>query len=350
MSPRHRIAVIGLGMAVAPHARSLRDLAERVEVAYACSPTPARREAFAREYGFPTTGDLDAILRDPTVDAALVLTPANAHLPVVRALAEAGKHVLVEKPLDASPATAREVVAVCARAGVRLAVVFQHRFRPAARALAARVAAGELGPLANASVSVRWWRPQAYYDEPGRGTLARDGGGVLMTQAIHTLDLFLSLAPPVREVVAFAGTSPLHRMETEDTVAAALRFDGGALGSLDATTAAYPGSLERIELVGTRATATLVGGRLELAFQDGRREIVGETAGTGGGADPMAFAHDAHRAMLTEFLDALDEDRAPVNSGEAALAVHRFIEALLESSRRRQPVALGSNDPETRAR
>jgi predicted dehydrogenase len=347
MSRKHRVAVIGLGMSVTPHARSLVDLADRVEVVHAYSPTAARRQAFAAQFPFPTTGDFDAILRDPTVDAALVLTPPNAHLSVVRALASAGKHVLLEKPLEASPAAAREVVAVCAGAGVTLGVVFQHRFRPAARALAARIAAGDLGELANASVSVRWWRPQAYYDEPGRGTLARDGGGVLMTQAIHTLDLFLSLTPPVQEVIAFAATSRLHRMETEDAVAGALRFDGGALGALDATTAAYPGFTERIELAGTLGTATLVGGRLELAFQDGRREAVGEDAATGGGADPMAFAHDAHRAVLTEFLDALDAGRAPVNSGRAALAVHRLIEALLESSRRRGPVALASGDEPT---
>jgi len=231
-------------------------------------------------------------------------------------------------------------------AGVTLAVVFQHRFRPAARALAARIAANDLGELGTASVSVRWWRPQGYYDEPGRGTLARDGGGVLITQAIHTLDLFLTLTPPVTEVSAFAATSRLHRMETEDTVAGALRFEGGALGALDATTAAYPGFTERIELAGTLGTATLVGGRLDLAFQDGRRESVGEDAATGGGADPMAFAHDAHRAVLTEFLDAIDDRRAPVNSGRSALAVHELIAALLESSQRRAPVVLGRDDPQ----
>ncbi len=219
-----------------------------------------------------------------------------------------------------------------------LAVVFQHRFRPASLALAAKLAAGELGTLANAAVSVRWWRPQSYYDEPGRGTLARDGGGVLLTQAIHTLDLFLSLTPPLAEVTAFAGTSALHRMETEDTVAAALRFDGGVLGALDATTAAYPGFPERIDLVGTKATAVLTSGKLDVQYQDGRRETLGEDAGGGGGADPMAFAHDAHRGVLAEFLDAIDAGRAPVNSGRAALRVHYLIEALLDSSRRRAPV------------
>jgi predicted dehydrogenase len=187
---------------------------------------------------------------------------------------------------------------------------------------------------------VRWWRPQSYYDEPGRGTLARDGGGVLLTQAIHTLDLFLTLTPPVAEVVAFSATSALHRMETEDSVAAALAFDGGALGALDATSAAYPGFTETISLVGMKATATLAGSQLDLHHQDGRRESLGEATATGGGADPMAFTHDAHRAVLGELLDALDEGRAPMNSGRSALRVHYLIDALLESARRRTPVAV----------
>jgi len=338
VSKRRRLAIVGLGMAVTPHAHSLLDLAGRVEVAWAYSPTEARRRSFAARFPFPVTGDFAAIAGDPTIDVVLVLTPPNTHLSIVRELAAAGKHVLVEKPLEGSLERAEAVVAVCAQAGVNLAVVFQHRFRPASLALAARLAAGELGTLANAAVSVRWWRPQTYYDEPGRGTLARDGGGVLLTQAIHTLDLFLSLTPPLAEVTAFAGTSALHVMETEDSVAAALRFDGGALGALDATTAAYPGFPERIDLAGTKATAVLTPGKLDLHHHDGRRETIGEEAAGGGGADPMAFTHDAHRGVLVEFLDALDAGRAPANSGRAALSVHYLIDALLESSRRRAPV------------
>src|SRR5207248_1280646 len=122
----------------------------------------------------------------------------------------------------------------CDRARVTLGVVLQHRFRPAARALATHIRADALGEIAAASVSVPWWRPQSYYDEPGRGSLARDGGGVLLTQAIHTLDFFLSIAPPLAEVAAYARTTPLHRMETEDLACAALRFANGALGTLNA--------------------------------------------------------------------------------------------------------------------
>ena len=324
-------------MAVTPHAQSLRDLHERVGVAGAFSPTPQRRDAFAARFDFPVTGDLDALVNDPTISAALILTPPRTHLPLVTRFADAGKHVLLEKPLEVDTPRAEAVVDACERAGVALAVVLQHRFRPAARALAECIGAQRLGDIAAASVSVPWWRPQTYYDEPGRGTLARDGGGVLLTQAIHTLDLFLSVAPALAEVIAFAGTTPLHQMETEDIACAALRFGNGALGTLNATTASYPGFPERIDIVGTRATASVVGGKLDLHFHDGRHETAGENGSLGGGADPMAFANDAHRAVLSEFLDALDAGRAPSNSGRAALAVHDLIDAVLESSRVHAP-------------
>jgi predicted dehydrogenase len=339
---KHRIAVIGAGMAFPPHAQSLRDLSERVEVAGVYTLEAAQRDKLRATHGFPIAQDLQSMIDDRSIDTALVLTPPHVHLPLIRRLAAAGKHVLVEKPLAVTTADAVAATAACEAAGVCLAVVLQHRFRPAALALAKLVAAGALGAVANAAVAVRWWRPQSYYNEPGRGTLARDGGGVLLSQAIHTLDLFLTLAPPLAEVTAFAGTSPLHQMETEDTAAGALRFANGALGSIDATTAAYPGFTERIELIGSAATAVLAGTRLDVYTQDGRRETLGEEGGTGGGADPMAFVHDHHRAVLGEFLDALDEGRAPRNSGRSALPVLELIDALLESSRRRAPVAVGA--------
>ena len=337
-SSRRRIALIGLGMAVTPHAQSLRDLSGRVDVAGAYSPTPGRRADFATRFAFPVTGDLDALVDDPSIDAALILTPPRTHLPLVERFAAAGKHVLLEKPLEADTPRAEAVVAACERSGITLGVVLQHRFRPAARALAQRLRDNELGEVAVASVHVPWWRPQTYYDEPGRGTLERDGGGVLITQAIHTLDLFLSLTPRLSEVAAFAATTTLHRMETEDIACAALRFANGALGTLNATTASYPGFAERIEIVGTRGTALLTAGKLDLHWHDGRRDAVGEEATLGGGADPMAFANDAHRAVLAEFLDALDERRAPVNDGRAALRVHDLIDAVLESSRAHAPI------------
>jgi predicted dehydrogenase len=187
-----------------------------------------------------------------------------------------------------------------------------------------------------------WWRPQSYYDQPGRGTLERDGGGVLITQAIHTLDLMLSLTGPVAEVAAIAGTTALHRMATEDFVGAGLRFTNGAPGALMATTAAYPGMPERIELIGTKASAVLAAGVVTVHHQDGRRDSMGEEQSTGGGADPMDFPHDAHRALITDFLDAITQDREPRVSGREALKVHRFVDALLQASAEKRTVHLKS--------
>ena len=342
---RTRVAIIGLGMAVTPHAQSLRDLADRVEVAGAFSRTAKRRDDFAQRFDFPLADDLETLAGDRSIAAALILTPPRTHLPLVERFAAAGKHILLEKPLEADTARAEAVVETCERAGVRLGVVLQHRFRPAARALAGWLRESALGDIAAASVCVPWWRPQSYYDEPGRGTLARDGGGVLITQAIHTLDLFLSLTPPLSEVSAFAATTPLHRMETEDIACAALRFRNGALGTLDATTASYPGFAERISIVGTRGTAQLTAGKVDAHWHDGRRQSVGEEATLGGGADPMAFANDAHRAMFAEFLDAIEQDRPPRNDGRSALLVHDLIDAVLASSRAHAPIAIRQRTP-----
>jgi predicted dehydrogenase len=340
---RTRIALIGLGMAVDPHARSLLELEDRVEVTYAFSPTEGRRRAFAERFPFPTCESLETILADRSVDAVLILTPPNTHLDIVRRVAAAGKHVLLEKPIEITTARSEALVEACRAAGVKLGMVLQHRFRPAARRLARLIRDGELGELAGASASMRLWRPQSYYDEPGRGTLARDGGGVLLTQGIHTLDLYLSLAGPVAEVFAFAATTSLHRMETEDLVCGSIRFANGALGTVEATTAAYPGAPERIELIGAKGTARLEGTGLELSFLDGREVRMESEATAGGtGASPMDFPHAWHRDLILDFLDAIETGDDPMVTGQAALNVHRFIDALLESGRTGRPCAVGS--------
>jgi predicted dehydrogenase len=325
-----RVALIGLGMAVAPHARSLLELSARVQVAYAFSPGAARRAAFAARFPFPTCERLETILEDDSVAAVAVLTPPATHLDIVRRCAQAGKHVLLEKPLEISTARAQDLVEACRRAGVVLGVVLQNRHKPATRRLVQALAAGELGRLAAASAFIELWRPQSYYDEPGRGTRARDGGGVLLTQAIHTLDVLIALAGEPAQARSFWTTSPVHRMETEDLVCAALRWDSGALGVVYATTAAYPGTPERIELIAERASATLVGTRAVIRWHDGRTETAGVEGSAGGsGADPMDFPHHYHRAVWEDFLDAVESGREPLVSGREALKAHRLIDALL---------------------
>ncbi len=335
------IAIVGLGMAVTPHAKGLLDLADRVEVRYAFAPSAERRATFAGRFPFPTCDRLETILEDEGVEAVAVFSPANTHADLAARCAAAGKHVLMEKPLDITTARAEQLVASCRAAGVTLGVVLQHRFRPAGMKLAAILRAGELGRIVGCSTVIRLWRPQSYYDEPGRGSFARDGGGVLLSQGIHTLDLMLSLAGPIAEVTGFATTTPVHRMETEDMVCAAMRFANGAFGTIDATTAAYPGFLEEIAFSCEKGTALLRGTELLVQFQDGRRIVQEPDQSAGGtGADPMAFPHDYHRAVMADFIDAIQTGRPPKVTGEEALKVHHLIDALIETGRVHAPVRI----------
>jgi predicted dehydrogenase len=323
-----KVGLIGLGMAVTPHAKSLLDLKDRAQVAYAYSPSKERRSRFAERFPFPQCDRLETILDDRAVNAVLVLTPPNTHLEIASRCAAAGKHVLLEKPLEISTARAEQLVQACKN--VKLGVVLQHRFRPAAEKL--REMLPRLGNLVSACAAIPNWRPQSYYDQPGRGTRARDGGGVLLTQGIHTLDLFLSYTGEPAEVKSFVTTTPVHKMETEDLAAAAVRFKNGALGTVHATTAAYPGFPERIELIGTQGTALLEGTSLKMSFSDAQSlEMKTESGGGGTGADPMAFPHDWHRGVLADFLDSIEQNREPRVSGAEALKVHRFIDRILRS-------------------
>ncbi len=330
-----RIAIIGLGMAVTPHAKGLVDLSDKVEVVHAYAPSAARRAAFAEKFPFPLCDSLDTILNDKSVEAVAVFTPANTHTEIAIKCAAAGKHVLMEKPLDITTARAEELVAACRKAGVKLGVVLQHRFRPAGAKLKKVLEAGELGAVVGCSTVIRLWRPQkGYYDEPGRGSFARDGGGVLISQGIHTLDLMMSLVGQIAEVKGFATTTPIHTMETEDMVCAAARFANGAFGTIDATTAAYPGFLERIEIIAEKGSATIAGTELLVQFHDGRKIAIEPDGSAGGtGADPMAYPHDHHRAVMSDFIDAIQQDREPRITGEEALKVHRLIDALIAAGK-----------------
>lgn len=328
------LGVVGAGMAAKPHALALDALRDRIEVRGVWRRDAEALKQFCDLYDFPAAQSYEAMLADPDLDAVLILTPPNAREPLVAAAAAAGKHVLMEKPVERTTEAAARIVEICDRAGVTLGIIFQHRFRAASKALAAKVASGDLGKLFAAHLVVPWWRPQqGYYDKPGRGTFAQDGGGVLITQAIHSLDLMLSLTGPVKSVTALAATTGFHQMETEDFVAGGLEFANGAVGGLMATTANFPGGAESITLNFEKASATLAGGNLNLKWSDGREDNVGEASNSGGGADPMAFPFDWHMAQIADFVEAVQEGRQPVSTGHSALAVHKLIDALIASSR-----------------
>ena len=325
-------------MAVVPHANSALDLADRVEVAYAFSPSAARRAKFAEKFPFPQCERLETILEDRSIDAVAVLTPPATHLDLARRCAEAGKHVLLEKPLEITTARAEEMVDVCRRKGVKLGVVLQHRHKPATERLATLLHAGELGIPVGASAIIRL-APAGLL----RRARPRHPGARRRRRADPTSNPY-----PRRAAVTGRGCRRRqrlcshdsgHRMECEDLVCATVRWKSGALGVIEATTAAYPGAAERIEPTGTRGTATLAGTALEVRWHDGRTEsLAPDGSGGGTGADPMAFPHDYHRSVWRDFLDAVQGGGEPRVNGEEALRVHRLIDSLLASAAARKPV------------
>ncbi|RLJ59251.1 putative dehydrogenase [Litoreibacter meonggei] len=322
--------LFGVGMVSDTHRLAL-EASSHARLTAVCARRPERAVAYAEEHGISAVSLAEACA-DPDLDFAIVATPPNARTEIINALVQAGKPILMEKPVERSLAAATAIVEHCEGASLPLGIVFQHRMREASRKLAEFIADGTLGQLALAEINVPWWRDQGYYDTPGRGTIAQDGGGVLITQAIHTLDLALSLTGPVTQVQAMARTTKLHRMEAEDTVAAGLDFANGAVGTLTATTASFPGGAESITLHCTNASARLKSGELHIHWQDGRTETHGANAATGGGADPMAFTHAWHQGVLDDFVQAIETGRPPLVTGRAALKTHALIEALMESS------------------
>lgn len=329
MGQRMGMALVGLGAASQPHLRSLQDLAERIDLRYAVTrhPHPDR----IRPYTGPVRviSALDEALRDPQIQAVIVATPPATHLAICQQCFAAGKHVLLEKPLELDQQRSAQLVEAAQQSGLHLGVVLQHRFREASVVLQQLITQGRLGEVQAASVRVPWWRSQAYYNELGRGTLARDGGGVLLTQAIHTLNLFQALVGVQSVKAATVRQTRLHQMETEDHVSALLVLGNGAPGDLMATTAMYPGYPETIEVIGTLGSARLSGASLEVNFLTQETLTVTSEGGTGSGANMMDFSHQPHKDLLTDFIDAIASNRPPRVTGADALSTHALIDELL---------------------
>ena len=327
-----KFAVIGLGMASKPHLSALLQLADSIEVAGVYARNADRRKEVSDNWGWPQFESLEEIAASD-IDATLIITPPNARINVVRTIAASGKAILMEKPVERDLKRATELVEICEIANVPLGIVLQHRFRAGAEAMTTKIHSGEVGDVLSVRATLPWWREQSYYDQPGRGTYAKDGGGVLITQAIHVLDLMLSLTGPAHEVVAMTGRTKQHQMEAENFATAGIRFENGAIGAVIATTASFPGHAEMLELDCERASMRLIAGELTVHWRDGRVETVGDLSGTGGGKDPMDFPCDWHRDLIQDFAMSLKAGTPPRVSGRAALEVHRLIDAIEKAAR-----------------
>ena len=337
------IGRIGAGASGAMHAAALREVREARLVAVA-DVDATRVQAFAETWGVPRTyGSIEGLLSDPEIDVVHICTPPFLHEPQALAAMASGKHVLVEKPIARTVAEAKRIVSAAREARIVLGGVFQHRHMPLPRQVKEVLESGRLGRLYLCDAYVKWWREDAYYKSVRwRGTRDFEGGGAMINQGIHTIDLLLWVAGPVVEVSGEVATLA-HPIEMEDVAVATLRFASGALGVLEATTTAWPGFAERIELHGSGGSVILDEGEgtieWRLRGEEPRRTAEVGQQGTGA-ADPTKISLAGHQAEFRDFYAAIRDGRKPAITGEEAIRALAVIEAIRLSSELGKRVAV----------
>ncbi len=343
--------IVGCGMIARFHARALAEVfGAKLTALVSRSATSA--EAMIAELslsGVSVYNDLASALKDRRVDVVIITTPSGAHLEPAIAAASAGKHVVVEKPLEISPERCDRIIDACERYGVKLCTIFPSRFHDANIALHEAVAQGRFGRLTLGETTCKWWRTQQYYDEGGwKGTQALDGGGALMNQAIHNVDLLLWMMGEANQVTGFTATLAHERIEVEDTAVACIRFASGALGVIQATTSVHPGLPKTIGIHGDRGTAVIEQEDVlrwdfltPLAEDEAIRARFAQKVGaSGGAADPKSISHQGHARQLADFVDAIQNHSAPRVDGREGRKAVALICAIYESMRTGRAVEL----------
>jgi len=310
---------------------------------------PERATAFANEFDCQAYSSLPELLANPDIHVVTICTPSGAHLDPALAAAQAGKHLLVEKPLEVTLERCDAMISACEAAGTLLGAILPSRFSPANMALKQAIEAGRFGRLTLGDTYVKWWRSQEYYDGGGwRGTWALDGGGAFMNQAIHNVDLLYWFMGEVQEVCGLTSTLAHERIEVEDVGNAIVRFKNGALGTLEASTSVFPGLLKKTEIHGTTGSAIVEQDSIILwDFQTPQPDdaaLLGKYGAgnevTGGAADPKAISFIGHQRQFEDFIAAIREHRQPVINGHEGRKSVELILAIYESSRTGQRVRL----------
>jgi UDP-N-acetyl-2-amino-2-deoxyglucuronate dehydrogenase len=336
-------AIVGCGMIARFHARALAEI-PGTRIAALVGHHPGSAEKLRDELHLKAAcfADLPAALAHPGVDVVVVCTPSGGHLEIAIAAANAKKHVVVEKPLEITPERCDRIIAACDANRVRLGTIFPSRFSEANIELKKAVETGRLGRVTLGETTCKWWRSQEYYDSGGwRGTWALDGGGALMNQAVHNVDLLLWLMGPATHVSGFTATLAHERIEVEDTAVAVLRFESGALGVIQAATSIHPGYPKTMAIHGDRGSAVveqddIIKWDFEPSFpgDDAIRLRFARSSGTSGGAsDPTAISHRGHRLQLAEFVEAIRDDRPPAIDGREGRKSVAVICAIYEAAR-----------------
>jgi len=338
--------IIGAGLIADFHARAIEEI-DNAKLAGFFDIIGERSQKLAGKYSVKPFNTLDEMLNDRQIDAVSIATPSGAHMEPAVAAAKAGKHVLCEKPLEVTLARIDEMIEAHQKCGTVLGGIFQYRFDDAIAPLKEAIDSGRFGWITYAGIYVPWWRSDEYYRDSWHGTWKLDGGGALMNQSIHMVDMLCYLMPPIESVQAFAATLGHPQIETEDTATAVVRFTGGALGVIYGTTASYPGQFKRLEITGTEGTVIY----LEDSFTTWQfaeekpedrqiRKQFGKVKGTGSVADPAAISHENHKRNFQAFIDLLAAGvDSHIDGSEARKAVEVIL-AIYKSAKEHKVVKL----------
>ncbi len=357
-----RFGIIGCGSIGPTHAGAINQIAD-AELVAVSDVIAERAEKVAQKYGVARVHDSHrALLADPDIDIVCVCTPSGMHADNAVEALRAGKHVIVEKPMDVSLEACDRLIAAEDETGKKLTIISQHRFDAATLLVKEAIDAGRLGRIVLADATVKWWRTQQYYDSgEWRGTWQWDGGGALMNQGVHTVDLLQWLTGGVSSLYAHTRTAAHERIEVEDVAVAALTFENGAVGTMTATTAAYDGLPVRIDIFGTEGSAIIEGDRLKMlklkngeeyaseqaaahalsVAMGGTASVKDEAATRAATAEAGAVWGDAHRAQIEDFMRAVRTNGKPLIDGRGGRKPIEIIKSVYQSARTGQPVTLG---------
>ncbi len=328
-----RVGVIGTGAIAGMHARAYKNIGYTIRACTNVTQEKGRR--FAEEHGAEFVERYEDICRHPDVDFVDVCTFPSFRLEVVQACAASRKPVQVQKPIATTLEIARQMVDVARESGIVLGVVSQHRFDHASMFLSSAIRAGRLGKLLQCDAYVKWWRSDKYYARPVKGSWKTEGGGALINQAIHQVDLLLWFAGRVREVFGVWQLGAAHTIESEDLVNAVLRYENGATGVIQAATALWPGYSERIEIHGSKGSAVITGDQLTAwDVQDDTGEAPALASDVSSGAsDPMAISVESFERQFLDFGTAIQTGRKPLVAGEEGYRALELVDAIYRSCR-----------------
>jgi predicted dehydrogenase len=334
--------MIGTGAISRMHAQVYRNIGFELTVCTDIHEPSGRK--FAEQNGCEFVPTYEEVCRHPRVDYVDVCTFPNFRLQPIEICAQTGKHVQVQKPISTSLETARRMIETARRGGILLSVVSQHRFDDASLFLSRAIAQGRLGKLLQCDCYVKWFRSAEYYSRPIKGSWETEGGGALINQAIHQVDILRWLAGPVAELFAMWQLGALHKIESEDVVNAVVRYASGATGVIQASTAIWPGYTERTEFHGAKGTAVISGDKLttwDVENDAGEPAPVTKEVASGA-SDPMAISLEPFERQFRDFGDAIEKGRRPLCAGEEGYAALEVVDAVYRSCRTGEKVTLGS--------